>query len=678
MMPKADWYSDPPALPYADPHDPDDNFELWMQGIDGELDLVEAAVARGDQVRQRRAAASREVEGVTRNLAFQKRAGGKQTGFVSLAPSVASAPARGPAPGKERMMPIFDPPHNAREMAKQLLLLEDHLVHPPRHCPDCIRKHLLTTEALAEEAVTLATVARTRTYFQGVAHSVRDLSRAYVGGLERGELQQAARTLRKGLVETGFDSIGSANSEPAAGAPASTSVPKAIAALKGGEEVLVNHPDDGWQRGTVAPVGSGYVDGGVRKEVKQIPEEGYLGYHTADGSLRWVSVSHPAPPSIRLSSDGLVVLGATPISTHIAEKLFSRYRTDGTLEVTTPLSDEQLLVADLIEAGIRGGLSGAALCKKAGVTSGYHQHTVGCSTNIIRNLVAAAIVTAWYQSDLSQVARAGPASGRSGVFGLRPGPLARGDRAPATNIGQFVRLVEKQISITDQDPGSVSALVRREANMHPTSVGDWVAALTPIVLASPNRQMDAQARRKTADEFKLWTPPRTVAPATTPLWDYGADLEGHATDRYLREFRDDHLRAIDSRVRTTPAWAAVSQGLPMNTATMRYREVQSFRRAARSWLRSGRQHNQIFALARAAALSVSISDAEGAMAALGELSGRFPSAQHGVEARHALTRLAQTHGAPPAAVPTTLTTPQAAGLAVAAGLLLLAFAGGTR
>lgn len=50
---------------------------------------------------------------------------------------------------------LTDPLFNLREIVKQMLLLEDHLLHPYKSCPDCIRKHLLTIEALAEEATSL-------------------------------------------------------------------------------------------------------------------------------------------------------------------------------------------------------------------------------------------------------------------------------------------------------------------------------------------------------------------------------------------------------------------------------------------------------------------------------------------------------------------------------------------
>ena len=50
---------------------------------------------------------------------------------------------------------LHDPEFNLREIAKQMLLLEEHLFHPHKLCPDCVRKHLLTIEALADEMAAL-------------------------------------------------------------------------------------------------------------------------------------------------------------------------------------------------------------------------------------------------------------------------------------------------------------------------------------------------------------------------------------------------------------------------------------------------------------------------------------------------------------------------------------------
>lgn len=54
-----------------------------------------------------------------------------------------------------RLLPIMDYAYNIREMVKNCILLEDHLVHPEKRCNDCCVKHFLFLEALAEEARTL-------------------------------------------------------------------------------------------------------------------------------------------------------------------------------------------------------------------------------------------------------------------------------------------------------------------------------------------------------------------------------------------------------------------------------------------------------------------------------------------------------------------------------------------
>jgi len=51
---------------------------------------------------------------------------------------------------------ISDPAFNMREVCKQALLLEDHLVQKEKRCRDCICKHFLLCISLTEEAVWLA------------------------------------------------------------------------------------------------------------------------------------------------------------------------------------------------------------------------------------------------------------------------------------------------------------------------------------------------------------------------------------------------------------------------------------------------------------------------------------------------------------------------------------------
>lgn len=60
-----------------------------------------------------------------------------------------------PATSTVRLLPVMDPKFNAREMVKQSCMLEDHLNSPQKRCCDCIKKHFLTLEGLAEEAPSL-------------------------------------------------------------------------------------------------------------------------------------------------------------------------------------------------------------------------------------------------------------------------------------------------------------------------------------------------------------------------------------------------------------------------------------------------------------------------------------------------------------------------------------------
>ena len=55
----------------------------------------------------------------------------------------------------EQELSISDPRFNVREIAKQLILLEQHLLEKGKYCPDCITKHILTIEALSDECQSL-------------------------------------------------------------------------------------------------------------------------------------------------------------------------------------------------------------------------------------------------------------------------------------------------------------------------------------------------------------------------------------------------------------------------------------------------------------------------------------------------------------------------------------------
>jgi hypothetical protein len=102
------------------------------------------------------------------------------------------------------MQPLMDPGYNLREVAKQLVLLEDHLFQEAKRCPDCIRKHFLTVEALLEEAVTLGD-ADLAAQIPEVVEWIRELQGEWLDDVDPIEIAQGLRTLRKQLSEAVFD-----------------------------------------------------------------------------------------------------------------------------------------------------------------------------------------------------------------------------------------------------------------------------------------------------------------------------------------------------------------------------------------------------------------------------------------------------------------------------------------
>ena len=90
---------------------------------------------------------------------------------------------------------------NFREIAKQMLLLEDHLIHASKHCPDCIRKHLMTIEAFAEEATTLDIKGQYVTTSESLAGIARLWLTQFADGAVLHDMAQQIRGVRKKLVE---------------------------------------------------------------------------------------------------------------------------------------------------------------------------------------------------------------------------------------------------------------------------------------------------------------------------------------------------------------------------------------------------------------------------------------------------------------------------------------------
>ena len=106
----------------------------------------------------------------------------------------------------QERLSLTDPLFNIREILKQCVLLEDHLLHPYKLCPDCIHKHLLTIEALGDEGVTLDTPdgKYTKT-LEGVSEFARGTMENFHDGEPPAAIAQQVRQLRKMLAPSACD-----------------------------------------------------------------------------------------------------------------------------------------------------------------------------------------------------------------------------------------------------------------------------------------------------------------------------------------------------------------------------------------------------------------------------------------------------------------------------------------
>lgn len=98
------------------------------------------------------------------------------------------------------LLPVMDPLHNLREICKQCILLEDHLVQPPKRCTDCIAKHSLFIEALGEEAVALDKHGDHLELTSTISPTIRAIYKRVLNGEDKHMLSQEVRAMRKKLV----------------------------------------------------------------------------------------------------------------------------------------------------------------------------------------------------------------------------------------------------------------------------------------------------------------------------------------------------------------------------------------------------------------------------------------------------------------------------------------------
>lgn len=94
---------------------------------------------------------------------------------------------------------------NLREIAKQLILLQDHLTEEEKFCVDCIRKHLMTIEALAEEAISMDPKSSHIRDCRELAKQAKKWMVDFSSGIDPGVISIYVRTARKKLVAKVYD-----------------------------------------------------------------------------------------------------------------------------------------------------------------------------------------------------------------------------------------------------------------------------------------------------------------------------------------------------------------------------------------------------------------------------------------------------------------------------------------
>ena len=114
----------------------------------------------------------------------------KIEGFENSEPSIES---------KYSILPVMDPLLNYKEMCKNSIALEDHLFQRARRCKDCIKKHFLMLEMLAEEAVTLDKEKKYSEFYT-LPDEIRKIEKEYIDGVEICDIAQKLRQIRKKLM----------------------------------------------------------------------------------------------------------------------------------------------------------------------------------------------------------------------------------------------------------------------------------------------------------------------------------------------------------------------------------------------------------------------------------------------------------------------------------------------
>jgi hypothetical protein len=113
--------------------------------------------------------------------------------------------------GLNDLHPILEPSFNMREVAKQCILLEDHINNSKKRCFDCIRKHFLMIDGLLEESIGLEKDNKLRQEYRDIYLDWIKIEKDYAKNSTQNDnldnISKTIRLFRKPLVEKYFDVI---------------------------------------------------------------------------------------------------------------------------------------------------------------------------------------------------------------------------------------------------------------------------------------------------------------------------------------------------------------------------------------------------------------------------------------------------------------------------------------
>jgi hypothetical protein len=119
------------------------------------------------------------------------------------------------SPPEKQLLPVLDPQYNMREICKQCILLEDHLSHEEKRCPDCCIKHFLTLEALSEEAIQLDKDQKLDKNLIHLPTKIRNIQKKWYKNPNSNSIEcsQDLRKIRKLLMENSFPIVFDTNNK---------------------------------------------------------------------------------------------------------------------------------------------------------------------------------------------------------------------------------------------------------------------------------------------------------------------------------------------------------------------------------------------------------------------------------------------------------------------------------